>query len=104
MLFNVHFEVITDESAEHGEPERLGTLATAVSLRDALEMIRQDASSHCALEAIEPSESPVTSRNAWINVMYGRDWITGEFQNYSLHSEQGISPASMRRLVKLLNR
>jgi len=46
MLFNVTFETITEESAEHGEFEDIGFTMQDVSLREAYDFLRFNAG-HC---------------------------------------------------------
>ena len=101
MKYDVTFERYTPESLEHGDVESRGYLVEAVGLREALEYIRDEPSSRCALECVEPSASwPEGTR--WISWYYGADYETGESLDLSLHFPANITTASKSRLIRLL--
>ena len=57
--FAVTYEIVTDESAEHGDAEERGFIAKNVSLRDAIDYVTQTESCHCeqtGIEARAPSD------------------------------------------------
>lgn len=94
MLFNIAFERITPESAEHGDAAEIGMHAENVSLRAAFDML-------AGADTIEANECPIVSPH-WLT-FYGieENYQTGETVNMSLHFPRHMTPASRRRLCKL---
>ena len=86
--FNVTFETITSESAEHGDSESIGFISEGVSLRDAIEDMGYGS-------PVESNEWPVINPR-WITA-YGTD------ENRSLHFPGNMTPSSKRRLCRLLD-
>lgn len=101
MQFNVTYERYTPESIEHGDAESCGFLVENVGLREALEYIRNEPSSRCSLDCVEPSASCPSSAR-WINWYYGADYETGESLVLALHFPPTITNASKARLIRLL--
>ena len=96
--FLVTFQRFTPESLEHGEAEESGVLYESASLREAVEELSY------AAGGIHASEHPAVCP-AWIMGAYTHDDPqTGEFGNLSLHFPAHITPASRRRVLRLLQR
>ena len=94
--FLLTFEVITPESAEHGEAAQAGVLEESATLRDAFEEMR------FAEAGIEASDYPATAPR-WITARRTReDFETGEVGNVTLHFPESTTPASRRRVLRLL--
>lgn len=97
MLFNVTFETITPESAEHGDVESRGFVAENIPLREAIDELGYGG------DGCEANECPVTDPR-WITVYrVNEDYGTGEIENRSLHFPDDMTAASKRRLCKLLD-
>jgi len=95
-MFNVTFETITPESAEHGDTETAGFICQNVGLRWAIIELG------CAGDHIEASESPVTGPR-WITAYrVSEDYGTGETENRSLHFPDTMTAASKLRVCRLL--
>ena len=101
MLFNVTYELVTPESAEHGEAEERGFVAEDIDLRSAIEEI-----GYCAMEA---DSYPISHKNPprWFtNYEYGngtRDYFEkGIEESRSLHLPDNITPSSALRVARLL--
>lgn len=79
MRFSQTYEVITDESAEHGDAEDRGFdwQGADETFRDLVGRLRAD------YGGAEPNCSHGTPE--WITAYGERDYITGEFRNISLH-------------------
>lgn len=100
--FNVSFEIVTPESAEHGEAESLGWIIQDCDLRTAIDQTGQTRTSQVdGVEAIEPSDSRHESAR-WITVHNGMEYLTGTNESRSLHFPESMTPASRARLCKLL--
>jgi hypothetical protein len=99
LKFDVTFEVITPESAEHGEAESMGYEAEKVSLREAIDAMGQGE------QGMEASEYPV-SNPRWITAYdTNRDrayWEQGESVNRSLHFPDTMTASSKLRVCRLL--
>ncbi len=82
-------EIITEESAENGEASEQWTdyENAEFSFRGLVN----------ELEGLEPSQSPITNpENAWF-ISYGcMDYITGEYENYSLHYSRDNKPSNLK--------
>lgn len=101
--FNVTYEIVTDESAEHGEAAESGFVAENVTLRDAIENLSA-ASNFCELASIEADCWPISHDNPprWITYQYSRDWEYGDCESRSIHFPRGITPSSAIRVARLL--
>lgn len=104
MKYDVTFERWTDPDAEQEppcEPAESGYLVQAIGLREALEYIRDEPSSRCSLDSVQPSASWVEGAR-WISWYYGADYETGEALTLSLHLPETMTTASRARLIRLL--
>jgi hypothetical protein len=80
ILVDKTFEVVTHESAEHGEVEDAGFSAVneGVTFRELVEMMRR--------EYTHPSMSPVhRSTRVWFTNEPEEDYRTGEYRSESIH-------------------
>lgn len=101
--FRVTYEIVTPESAEHGDTEECGFVAYGgwrVSLEeskacaDAIELDLRGALDLC---------NPDCDCGAWFSESDGReDYRTGERETRSLHPPRNITAASYGRLRRLL--
>lgn len=92
ILINKTMEIITEESAEHGEAaEQWMEYANAeFTLR---ELIRD-------LRGLAASQSPITNpENVWFTSYGDADYITGDYENYSLHYSRDNKPASLKHWI-----
>lgn len=94
--FYVTYEIVTEESAEHGDCAERGFVtpgqwkgpeAEAMTLREAVNLI-----------------GCTENSGRWFTETDGRqDYITGACESRSLHPPENITPASYDRLARLLN-
>ena len=95
MLFDIHYEIITHESAEHGDVEAQGTIAEGITLRDAYQCLRNQYS-YC-----EANEHPVKAPN-WLTFYdVEEDMATGARTNWSIHFPSELTPSTRLRIAKL---
>lgn len=95
MLFDIHYETITPESAEHGDVEAQGTIAEGVTLRDAYQRLRYSYS-YC-----EANEYPVKAPT-WLTFYdVEENMATGSRTNWSVHFPPTLTPSTRRRIAKL---
>lgn len=94
-MFTVTYEIITPESAEHGDAAERGYVAPGewrdddpqpMSLREALQLCY-----------------PQEDSGSWFSECDGReDYRTGAWERRSLHPPRNITASSYGRLVRLL--
>ena len=96
MLVNVTFETITPESAENGDTASNGFVSENVTLRQAITDLGYGG------DGIEANEYPVTDPR-WITAYrVNENYQTMETENRSLHFPDNMTPASKRRICRLL--
>lgn len=95
--FSVTYEIVTPQSAEHGEAEATGFELEAGTLREAWDIVRWGGAS-----AIEANEYPMMAPR-WVTY-YGAEtsYVDGAEKSYSVHFPANITPASARRVARLL--
>ena len=103
MAYAVTYEIVTPESAEHGDAEERGYIAQGVSLREAIRAVYETRSDgQCgAIECVEASAS-VPSEMRWISVYNGAEYETGAHETRSLHIPEHVTPSSRARLLRLV--
>lgn len=101
ITFNVTYEIITEESAEDGDSAECGFIAENVSLREAIDSVMQTESSHCSQSGVEASDSYV-SEARWFTVYNSANYLSGEIENRALHIPDSVTPASRKRIARLL--
>ena len=94
-VFHVTYEIVTEESAEHGEAESSGfLLEDCPSLSEAIGVF---GSAICA----DSSHLSLSNPPRWFTTEPEQDYITGEYESRSLHI-QGVTPSSAMRIARLL--
>ena len=94
--FNVTYEIVTPESAEHGDFEDAGFVSQGVSLRNAIQDLG------CPADGIEASCYPVIG-SGWITAYkVEEDYATGEEESRSLHFPRNLTTSSAMRIMRLL--
>lgn len=102
MKFSVSFEITTYESAENGEAETRGVIDEGLTLRDAIQEVHRTHTNLVGhVEAIEPNSWPV-DRVRWITVHNAPEYDTGARESRTLHIPDTITPASSRRIARLV--
>ena len=92
ILINKTMETITEESAEHSEASEQWTEYENAEFT-VRELIRE-------LKGLEPSQYPITNPEAVWFTSYGEmDYITGEYENYSLHYSRDNKPSSLKHWI-----
>jgi len=107
--WRVTWERVTPESAEHGDAEARGfrfrldhkTRDYALTLREALEAVKESSPTRASLSYVEASDS-VASGARWITWGFSPDYSTGDSLALSLHIPETVSGPSRARLVRLL--
>jgi hypothetical protein len=96
--FSLSFEIVTPESAEHGEADSRGMIAEGLTLRDALALFEQERSGGY----VESDSYPVM-RPRWFTCYGEPDSVDGSTRSVSLHLPESISEGTRRRIGRLLN-
>lgn len=102
MNFSVSYEITTYESAENGEAEERGVIDEGLTLRDAIKEVHRTRTNLVgSVEAILPDSWPV-DRVRWITVHNSAEYETGARESRTLHLPDTITPASSRRIARLV--
>lgn len=97
LRFPVTYERVTDESAVDGDAAERGYISRGSTLREAVEAFRDVRRANGYVEANEcPVEAP-----RWLT-SYG-EHEDGVSESRSLHFPDTVTPASRRRLARLLD-
>lgn len=109
MKFRLTYELVTEESAQHGEAERSGWLDSGgyevefpeeMTLRDAVETFHRESADSVT---VEPDSVPMRhSPPRWITAVPTSLDEYGESRSVSLHIPNGVSGASRIRIARLL--
>ena len=101
-LFNVTYEIVTPESAEHGDADERGFIVEGVSFREAVEEVQLTRTCHVGgIESVEASDSRIKSAR-WFTIINGMEFYTGACESRSLHIPEHITAASRRRIARVL--
>ena len=102
--FAVTFEIVTEESAEHGDAEERGYIDQELGLRDAVAATQMTRTCHVGgIESIEPDSGIYPgARVRWITIANQMEFLTGEYESRSLHIPESVTAASSRRIARLL--
>lgn len=96
MRFAVTFDRVTDESAARGDTAEAGFISRGSTLREAVEAFRDVRRANGYVEA---NEYPVADPR-WLTA-FG-EHVEGLSETRSLHFPATVTPASRRRLARLL--
>jgi len=100
-MYAVSYQVVTQESAEHGDAASAGMVLEDATLRDAIAAVFETRTSHVSgVECVECDEWPVTAPR-WITVTNGMEYHTGAHESRSLHMPENLTPSSRRRIARL---
>lgn len=91
--FDVWYSIVTDESAENGDFHEIGLVENNVSLREGIKLLASD--------SIHNDSCDVQCDNFVITVNYGRDFLSGLFENKYLHIPRTTTPSSLARIHNL---
>ena len=94
--FSVTYEYITEESAENGEAEETGFLGEAETLHDAVALLYGSRTN-----AIDGG-GHIEDGGSWLTCYGGREFMTGNYENRSLHPPRNITPSSYKRLGRAI--
>lgn len=95
--FSVTYEIVTPQSAEHGEAEATGFELEAGTLREAWDIVRWGCEG-----GIEADEWPVIAPRRVSYYGVETSYVDGAVKSYSVHFPANITPASARRVARLL--
>lgn len=102
MIWRVTYSIVTPESAEAGDVAEIGVLGDHESLRDAVDEWRETRTAHCdGVQCIESNEWPVIAPR-WFDIVNGPEFLTGAQESRSLRIPEAVTPASRRRLARVL--
>ena len=97
MKYSVTYEIITEESAEHGDAEERGFISEGVSLRDAIDDLMSASADRLTCIEANDSYDPY-----WVTVCYAMHFVTGDYERRSLHLPRNLSLSTRKRIARLL--
>jgi hypothetical protein len=101
-MFSVTYSLVLPGSAEQGDFAECGDIARHVGLREAIQHVMETRTSAVdCVESIEADSWPC-SRPRWLTVANGAEFETGAYESRSLHIPPHVTPASARRIARLL--
>lgn len=99
-LFSITYEIVTDESAEHGEYEEAGFYLEDLSFSEAWSYLRNLGAMGCHCEA-DSYPISVKCPPSWLSFQdVETDYTTGEVTSYALHIPDNVTPSSRIRIAK----
>jgi hypothetical protein len=100
--FSITYDIVTEESAEHGDYVDYGFIDTNLTLRDAIKLVFQTRTNAVdGVTSIECDSCPAVNPR-WVTVTNGMEFETGDYESRSLHMPDSLSPATRRRIAKLM--
>lgn len=96
MTFCVSYEIWTEDSADNGDAEERGVIDEDLPLREAIKEVRRTRTN--LVGGIESVSTDVR----WITVSNSAEYETGARESRTLHLPDTITPASSRRIARLL--
>lgn len=101
-MFSVTYEIWNEESSEIGDTNERGYIAESVSLREAVQYVFETRTNRVdGITAIEANESPVESPR-WVTVYNGMEYLTGDYENRSIHFPENLTSATRCRIYRLI--
>jgi hypothetical protein len=102
-MFRVTYEIVTPESAEHGDAEERGFIEPGEWRTPIEEAMRQPDDFTMTLREAMRLCDPQEDSGRWWSECDGRqDYQTGAYEIRSLHPPEGITAASYARVTRLL--
>ena len=99
MPFNVTYDIVTPESAEYGDYAESGFIAESLSLREALEAVKETRTSLVDGATIELCNS---GAGYCLTVTNGMEFQTGANETRTLH--MSCTRSTARRIARLVSR
>lgn len=101
-LFNVTYEIVTPDSAEHGDAVERGFIAQGVTFREAVKLVLETRRSRVAgVECVEANTSDPYGAS-WITVYNGLEFETAAQESRSIHLPDSLTPSTRRRIADIL--
>jgi hypothetical protein len=102
-LFNVTYDIITQESAEQGDSAESGFICHGARLQNALLAVHDTRTSRVGgVECIIECDSSPCTDPRWITVYNTMEYETGAYESRSLHIPNNVTAASARRIARLV--
>lgn len=102
MKFCVSYVIVTEESVENGEADERGIVDDALTLRDAITEVQRTRTNLVGgIESVSTDSWPEKAVR-WITINNSAEYETGARESRTLHLPDTITPASSRRIARLL--
>lgn len=102
-MFNVTYEIVTEESAEQGDFEETGFVMEKASLREAFEAVFETRTAHCSgITGIDANCYPINPHFvSWFTVDNGMEFLTGARESRSFHFPDNLTASTKARILRL---
>lgn len=101
--WRVTYDIVTEESAEHGDTAENGFISECCTLREAFDLVQSTRTSKVdGVESINASDLPV-SCSRWLTITNGMEYETGDCESRAIHFPDRITAASRVRVARLLD-
>lgn len=101
-MFNVTYEIVTEESAATGDYEESDFIGEGLSLREAIRLVQETRTSRVGgVESIETDCWPMTNPRS-VRVINGMEFETGACESRTLHMPESLTGATRRRIARLV--
>jgi len=100
--FRVTYEIVTYESAEHGDAESRGFIEPGGWRTPVDEAIAGTELFGMSLREAMRLAYPIEDSGHWWTGEAEQDYRTGAYETRSIHPPEGITPASYARVTRLL--
>lgn len=96
-MFNITYEIVTEESAENGEAEETGFEHEGLSLREAFDVMRWHG------HALEADSFPISLQSPprWLSWEGEQNYRTGAWTYRSLHMPAKLTPSTKLRIARI---
>lgn len=102
--FSVTYEIVTPESAEHGDADERSFVIQNGRFRSSMELLFETRSNTAdGIAALEASAWP-EEHARWFTVTNGPESDTGAVESRSIHWPDSITLASKARIIRLCKR
>ena len=95
MTFHVTYQIVTEESAEHGDAAESGFIGKDLGLREAVNAVFRTRTLFVGGYSTIYDDRTLTVDN-------GMEFLTGAYESRSLHRDRGVTDTSWARLCRLL--
>ena len=101
--FSVTYEIVTQESAEHGDHDEIGFIVQEESFREAFASVQETRTNRVGgIASMEADNGTADEDSRWLTIGNAMEYETGAYESRSFHFPESLSGASRVRIARLL--